>query len=66
MSWRFDDFDGYWRYVTELAGGIAMVLHTMPEADREAVRTMVERAVGDFRTDGGLELPGLALNAAAA
>ena len=65
VTWRFDDFDAYWRYVTELAGGIAMVLQTMPEADRQAVRRIVEQAVGDFRTDGGLELPGLALNAAA-
>lgn len=65
VSWRFDDFDAYWRYVTELAGGIAMVLQTMRETDREAVRTMVERAVGGFRTDRGLELPGVALNAVA-
>jgi hypothetical protein len=65
VSWRFDDFDAYWRYVTELAGGIAMVLRTMPETDREAVRAVVEQAAGDFRTDRGLELPGVALNAAA-
>jgi ubiquinone/menaquinone biosynthesis C-methylase UbiE len=65
VSWRFDDFDAYWRYVTQLAGGLAMVLQTMPDPDREAVRTMVEQAVGDFHTDGGLALPGLALNATA-
>ena len=65
VSWRFDDFDAYWRYVTDLAGGIALALQTMPETDREAVRTAVEQAAGDFRTDRGLELPGLALNAAA-
>ena len=65
VHWRFDDFDSYWRFVTELAGGIAMVLQAMPETDREAVRTMVEQAAGNFRTDGGLELPGVALNAAA-
>ena len=54
-----------WRYVTELAGGIAMALQAMPEADREAVRSLVERAAGDFRTNSGLELPGVALNASA-
>jgi hypothetical protein len=48
-----------------LAGGIAMVLQAMPEADREAVRSLVERAAGDFRANGGLELPGVALNASA-
>ena len=64
VSWRFDDFDGYWRYVTELAGGVAIALQALPEADREAIRAMVEQAVGNFRTDGGLALPGVVLNAA--
>jgi ubiquinone/menaquinone biosynthesis C-methylase UbiE len=65
VNWRFDDFDAYWRYVTDLAGGIAVLLQTMPEADREAVRAVVEQASREFRTDRGLELPGVALNAAA-
>jgi ubiquinone/menaquinone biosynthesis C-methylase UbiE len=64
VRWRFEDFDAYWRFVTELAGGIAMVLQAMPETDREAVRKLVERATGDYRVDRGLDLPGVALNAA--
>jgi len=63
VRWRFEDFDAYWRYVTDLAGGIAMILQAMTETDREAVRKLVERATGDYRVDGGLELPGVALNA---
>ncbi len=65
VNWRFERFDDYWLYVTELAGGIAMTLQAMPEADREAVRSLVERAAGDFRVNGSLELPGVALNASA-
>jgi len=65
VRWRFEDFDAYWRYVMELAGGIAMVLQAMPETDREAVRKLVERATGDYLVDDGLELPGVALNASA-
>ncbi len=65
VSWRFERFADYWRYITELAGGIAMVLRAMPEADREAVRSLVERSAGDFRANGALELPGVALNASA-
>jgi hypothetical protein len=65
VRWRFEDFDGYWRYVTELAGGIAMVLQAMTETDREAVRKLVDRATACYRVDGGLELPGVALNASA-
>jgi len=65
MRWRFEGFEAYWRYVTELAGGIAMVLRAMPGTDREAVRELVERTTRDYRVDGGLELPGVALNASA-
>jgi ubiquinone/menaquinone biosynthesis C-methylase UbiE len=65
VRWRFTDFDGYWRYVTELAGGIAMVLRALPDTDREAVRNEVERATREYRVDGGVELPGMALNASA-
>lgn len=66
VRWRFEDFDAYWRYVTELAGGIAMVLQGMPVSDRNVVRKLVERATEDYRVDGGVELPGVALNASAA
>ena len=48
VSWRFESFADYWRYITELAGGIAMALQAMPETDREAVRKLVERATGDY------------------
>ena len=51
--------------VTRLAGGIAMVLRAMPEEKRGAVRALVERAMADFRAIGGVELPGVALNASA-
>ena len=63
VRWHFADIDDYWRFVTELAGGIAMVLKTMAEDDRNAVRALVERAISGVRTDNGLELPGVALNA---
>lgn len=66
VRWRFDDFDAYWRYITDLAGGIAVALRAMPVSDRDAVRKRVERAAGDYRGDGGLELPGVVLNASTA
>ena len=65
VCWRFETFDAYWRYVTELAGGIAVVLQALPDTDRAAVRQSVERATGDYRVDGALELPGVTLNASA-
>ena len=42
-----------------------MVLQAMPVTDRAAVRKLVSLATGDYRVDGGLELPGVALGAPA-
>jgi ubiquinone/menaquinone biosynthesis C-methylase UbiE len=63
VRFRFDDFDDYWRFLIELAGAIALVLKAMPEEEREAVRGLVAPTTGDFRANGGLELPGVTLNA---
>jgi SAM-dependent methyltransferase len=63
VSYRFAAFEDYWRFVSELAGGIALVLRTMAEKDRDAVRAQLERAISGFRSADGLELPGVALNA---
>jgi ubiquinone/menaquinone biosynthesis C-methylase UbiE len=65
VCWRFEDFEAYWRYVTELAGGCAMALQALPEPDREVVRELVQRTAADYRVGGGLELPGMALNLSA-
>ena len=65
VLYRFEDFDGYWRFVTDLAGAIAVVLRALPDEDREAIRAAVADATREFRADAGLELPGVALNAAA-
>jgi ubiquinone/menaquinone biosynthesis C-methylase UbiE len=63
VSYRFDDFDAYWRFILDLAGAIALVLREMPEEGRAAVRASVERMMKDFSTGEGLEIPGVALNA---
>jgi SAM-dependent methyltransferase len=62
---RFDDFDAAWRFLTELAGAIAVALKGMSEEDRRAVRATIEQEMEAFRSDGGLELPGMVLNAVA-
>jgi ubiquinone/menaquinone biosynthesis C-methylase UbiE len=66
VRYRFADFDEYWRFITELAGGIAVALKAMPEEDREAVRSRVEGSIGDFHADGAIDLPGVTLNVSAA
>jgi SAM-dependent methyltransferase len=61
----FDDFDSAWRFLNEMAGAIAVALKAMSEADRDAVRSEIERQMEPFRSGGGLDLPGMTLNAVA-
>ena len=63
VSWRFEDFAAYWRFVTELAGGMAVTIAGLEEEDREVVRADLRRQLAPFRVDGGYELPGVSVNA---
>jgi ubiquinone/menaquinone biosynthesis C-methylase UbiE len=62
LIWRFEDFDAYWRYLTELAGGVAVAIAALPDHDQRALREQVENSIEDYRSNGGYELPGVAQN----
>jgi hypothetical protein len=62
MTWRFSDFDEYWRYTNEIAGAIALVLQQLDDRDRDAVRHEVERACEPLATSDGYEMPGVCIN----
>jgi ubiquinone/menaquinone biosynthesis C-methylase UbiE len=66
MEWRFESLDGYWHYVTDLAGALAMALRALPEADRAAIRAEVARRVEQYAAGGGYRFPGMCLNVLAA
>ena len=66
MTWRFENSDAYWDYLTGLAGAIAVAIATLPGEDQRALRGRIEEAVEPDRTKGGYELPGLAQNTLAA
>jgi SAM-dependent methyltransferase len=66
VEWHFDDFEGYWNFLGDLAGGIAMVLATLTDEQRAQVRDTIEQNAQAFRQDdGGYVLPGVAVNAVA-
>jgi ubiquinone/menaquinone biosynthesis C-methylase UbiE len=62
VVWSFADEDELWRFVTEVAGGIAMVIRRLPEDEQRRVRSEVERASQPLRSNGGYDMPGLTLN----
>jgi SAM-dependent methyltransferase len=65
IAFPFEDFDEYWRFITELAGGAAMTIAKLEEAERGEVRSLLEQRVGALGADGGYRMPGLCLNVVA-
>ena len=66
LTYRFEDFDGYWVFLTELAGAHSMRIGNLPGNEREGFRAKLKEAVEQYRTDRGYELPGLTQNTLAA
>ena len=60
---RFADFEAYWRYLTELAGGISPILLGLPSEKRVEVREELREAAAPFAVGDGYDFPRLCLNA---
>jgi SAM-dependent methyltransferase len=65
VRWAFRNLDEYESWVTEVAGAFAMVVRGLPEDERKALRSQLTEAFTPFATNGGYELPGVALCALA-
>ena len=63
-AWRFPDGDTYWRFLSELAGALALAIGAMPEDERARLRERTLEAVAAYRDGDGLRFPGVALCAA--
>ena len=66
MVWGFDSFADYWHHLTDVKGAIAMVVRSLPDADREALSEEIERRLGPYADGEGYKLPGMCLNVLAA
>jgi ubiquinone/menaquinone biosynthesis C-methylase UbiE len=62
MTWRYHNFDEFWRFTNEIAGAIALVIAQLDEHEATAVRAETESAVARFRTDSGYDMPGVCIN----
>jgi hypothetical protein len=61
----FSDVDDYVRFATETGGPFAMVIRGLSEDDIDSLKAQLREAFAPFATDGGYELPGVALAAVA-
>ena len=66
LAWRFEDFDGYWRFLNELAGALSARIAALETDEQDAFRARLEAAVEPYRSERGYELPGLTQNTLAA
>jgi ubiquinone/menaquinone biosynthesis C-methylase UbiE len=66
VNWRFEDFGAYWRFLTDLAGALALMIAALTGDDQRALRGRVEQATEPYRANGAYEFPGLAQNTLAA
>ncbi len=65
VRFTFRDIADYTAYVTDTGGPAALALRGMSEDEREALKAQLSAAFAPFGTEGGTELPGMALTAVA-
>jgi SAM-dependent methyltransferase len=65
MSWTYEDSDDYWRFLTELAGALAMAINGLPEEEQRAIRDQVEERLAEQLSEMGFELDALCHNVVA-
>jgi ubiquinone/menaquinone biosynthesis C-methylase UbiE len=62
ISWRFEGFDGCWRFLIDIAGAISVRIASLTDEQQATFRGLLEQAVEPYRTAAGIELPGLTRN----
>jgi ubiquinone/menaquinone biosynthesis C-methylase UbiE len=65
LTWRFEAFEGYWTFLTELAGALATRIADLPGDERDVFRQRLQEAIEPYRSERGYEIPGLTQNALA-
>jgi SAM-dependent methyltransferase len=65
LSWRLEDADELWIFVSELQGPVAVAIGKLEDEERLAVRAVIEERASAFAAGEGYELPGLSINVVA-
>jgi hypothetical protein len=64
LSWRLEDADELWIFVSELQGAVAVALGKLEDEERLALPAVIEEPSA-FAASDGYELPALSINVAA-
>ena len=62
ITWCHRDFDGYWQFLTEVAGAIAALIESLQPDKQAGAREAMQSAVAEFQTGSEIALPGVTLN----
>ena len=65
FTWSFPDVDAYWKFLTDAAGAIAMVVDRLDPPERELVRERIAEGAERFAGAAGIEIPAACLVASA-
>jgi SAM-dependent methyltransferase len=65
VLFTYEDVDGYIAAAVDTGGMFARIWNAASDEEREAVRSGLAESFGAFAVDGGYELPGVAVGAAA-
>jgi hypothetical protein len=63
---RFDDFEDYWGFQSQVSGTLALLISSLPGDAVEAIRSSLEPALAPFQSGTGYDIPSLAIGATGA
>jgi ubiquinone/menaquinone biosynthesis C-methylase UbiE len=62
LTWNYVDFAHFWSFITEAAGGIALVFEQLDARETAEVRADIETRVEKYKTGDGYDMPGACIN----
>ncbi len=65
VNWNYSSYEEAWNFMTQLVGAIAALLKELPANEVETLRSALENNLETFRTNAGIALPGVTINARA-
>jgi ubiquinone/menaquinone biosynthesis C-methylase UbiE len=66
VNWTYESSQEAWDFMTQVAGAIAALVKELPSDELETFRNALLNKIETFRTDTGISLPGVTINACAA